>query len=91
VFDAAHSSGAQRGPIHYESVELNPAVAIQKAAASGIEGLIIFHFDYRFFDRVEGRAVALENCPSSFKGFAYALAMGFEQIIGNSPGATMDD
>ena len=53
-FHAANSSSAQSGSIHDERVELHFAVAVEEAAATGVEGLVIFHNDDCFLDRVYG-------------------------------------
>jgi hypothetical protein len=54
---------------------LHAAVAGEKAAAAGVEGLVIFkHFD-RGGDSVEGGATALENVPSGGEGTSDAAFM----------------
>ena len=53
VLHASHASGAESGAVHDEGIELHLAFAIQKAAAPGVEGLVVFHDDNRFFGGVE--------------------------------------
>src|SRR5579859_3823835 len=42
---APNATSAERCPIHHEGVELNPAVAGEKAASASVKGFIIFHAD----------------------------------------------
>src|ERR1700674_3162104 len=53
-FHAAHYASAQSGSIHDERVELHFAVAVEEAATAGVEGLVIFHNDDCFLDRIDG-------------------------------------
>src|SRR5580704_9892153 len=50
---ATHASAAQRGAVHDEGIELDLALPIEKAAAPGVERLIILHDDNSFFDGIE--------------------------------------
>ena len=91
AFDAADASGAKRGAVHDESVELDFAVAIQKASAAGVEGLVVFHDDDGFLDGVERRAAALEHAPSRGQRVIHAVDVGVDHVIRHGPGATVDD
>ncbi len=91
ALDAAHASAAQRGAVHDEGIELHFAVAIEKAAAAGIESLVVFHDDDSFFDRIERRPATLEHAPARGHGVAHAVEMGFDHVVGNGPGAAMND
>ena len=66
------------------------AVAIEKAAAAGVEGLVVFHDDDGFFDRIERRTAALEHAPARSHGIAHAVEMGFDHVVRNGPGAAMN-
>ena len=87
---AAHASGAQGGAVHDEGIELHFAVAIEKAAAAGVESLVVFHDDDGFFDRVERRAAAFEHAPARGHGVAHAVEMSFDHVVRNGPGAAMN-
>ena len=91
TLNASHAPGAQSSAIHNEGIELDLAVAIQKAAAPGVESLVIFHDDYRFFDCIERRSTALQDVPSGGSGVADAVAVSIHHVIGNGPRATVDD
>jgi hypothetical protein len=91
ALNASNAPGAQSATIHNQRVHLDFAVAIQEAAASGIEGLVIFHDDDGFFDRVEGRSAPLKNAPSGSSGVTNAAKVSFYHVIGNGPSAAMDD
>ena len=90
ALNTAHAAAAQGGAIHDERVELHFAVAIQKAAAAGVEGLVIFHDDDSFFDRIERRPAALEHAPARSHGVAHAVEMSFHHVVRNGPGAAMN-
>ncbi len=81
----------KRGAVHDEGIELHFAVAIEKAAAPGVESLVIFHDDDSFFDRIERRAAALKHPPTRSHGIAHAIEMGFDHVVGNGPGAAMNN
>ena len=87
---AAHASAAQGGAVHDEGIELHFAVAIQKAAAAGIESLVIFHDDHGFLHRVERRSAAFEHPPARSHGIAHTVEMSFHHVIRNGPGAAMN-
>src|SRR6266446_772373 len=91
AFHASYTSSSKSTAVHDEGVELDLAIAIEEAAAAGVEGLVVFHDDYGFFDCVEGRAAALEDAPSSSGGVADAIEMSVHHVIGNGPGAAVDD
>ncbi len=52
VLDAADSAGTKRSSVHDQGIKLNLALAIQEAAATGIERFIVFHDDDSLLDRV---------------------------------------
>ena len=91
VLDAADTSASQRGAVHHEGVELHFAIAVEKAAAAGVKGLVVFHDDDRFLDRVERRPSALKHVPSGGAGIAHAVQVSLDHVIGNGPGAAVDD
>src|SRR3984957_3053280 len=91
MLDASHSAGAQSRAVHDEGVELDPAVAIQKAAASGIERLVVFHNDDGFFDGVEGRAATVEHAPSSGESIRDTADVGIDHVLGHGPGAAVNN
>src|SRR5258706_11567481 len=91
TLNASHAPGAQSSAIHNEGIELDLAVAIQKAAAPGVECLVVFHDGYGFFDRVERRSAAFEDAPSGGSAVADAVAVSIHHVIGNGPGAAVND
>jgi len=91
VLDASHAPGAKRGAIHYQGVELHAPVAIEEAAASGVESLVVFHDDDRLFDGVEGGAAALEHPPSRGDGIIDAPDVGINHVIRHGPRTAMND
>ena len=91
MLDAADASGTQRAAVHDQRVELYFAVAIEKAPASGVKGLVIFHDHDCFLDRIERRTAAAEHFPSRRQGVADAIQMRVDHVIRNGPGAAMDE
>src|SRR6185312_4856211 len=88
---AAHASAAQGGAVHDEGIELHFAVAIEKAAAAGVESLVVFHDDDRFLDRIERRPAAFQYPPARRHGVAHAVEVSFHHVIGDGPGTAMND
>jgi hypothetical protein len=91
MLDATHASGAKGGPLHDERVELYFAIAIEEAAAAGIEGLVVFHDHDCLLDGVESRASAAERLPACSGGVADTVEMSLDHVIRNGPGASMDN
>ena len=54
ALDAGDSAGAEGGAVHEEGVELDAAFAGEEAAASGVEGGVVFEFGDSGFDSVDG-------------------------------------
>src|ERR1700682_2168875 len=86
----AHTSAAQRSSVHDERIELHFAVAIQKAAATRVKGLVIFHDDHSFLDGIERCPATFQHAPTRGHCIANAIEMGFDHVIGNGPGAAMN-
>jgi hypothetical protein len=91
TLDAAYASGAQGCAFHDERVELHFAVAIEEAAASGIEGLVVFHDHDGFFDGVERGAAAAQYLPACGLGVADSVEVSLDHVIWNGPGASVDN
>ena len=91
MLDTSDAAGAKRGAVHDESVELDSSVAIQKAAATGIEGLVILHDDDGLLDGVEGRATLLEHAPSRSQRVVHAAEVGVDHVIGHGPSTAVND
>ena len=91
TFDATDAAAAQGCAVHDEGVELHLAVAIQEAAAPGVEGFVIFEDDDRFFNRIESRAATLEHAPSSGGGVTHSIEVRVDHVVGDGPGAAVYD
>jgi len=88
---ATDAATAQRRAVHDERVQLDLAVAVQEAAAASIESFVVFHYDYGFFNRVEGRAAMFKRPPSGSGGIAHTVEVRLDHVIGNSPGTAVND
>ena len=91
ALDAADASGAQSGAVHNERVELDFSFTIQKAAASGVEGLVVFHDDNGLLDGVKRRTAVLEHAPSRGQRVVDASDVGVDHGVGHGPGAAVND
>jgi hypothetical protein len=54
AFDTGHAASLQAAAVHEKGVELNAAVGGEKAAATGVEGGIVFEDGDGCFDGIEG-------------------------------------
>ncbi len=59
--DAGDSAGAQIRAVHQQGVHLHAAILRQKRAASGVEGLVVFHDGDRGLDRIDGTRSLFEQ------------------------------
>jgi len=90
MFYAADTPGGQGSAVHDQGIELHLAITIQKAAASGVEGLIIFQDDDRLLDRVERGATTIQDVPGRSGRIAHTIEMSLDHFVRNGPGAAMD-
>ena len=91
VFDAGDATGFHAASIHEEGVELNAAVGGEEAAASGVEGGIVFEDGDSGFDGVDGSAAAGEDFVTDFEGVSHAGFVGGCCIGGDSPCSAMNE
>jgi hypothetical protein len=66
-------------------------VEIEMRAIAGVEDGIVFKNDDGGFNGVEGVAASGEDVPADLQGAAAPSLAGFDGVIGNVPGATVDD
>ena len=88
---ATDATGAESCAIHDEGIKLNFALAVQKAAAPGVEGFVIFHDDHGFFDRIERGAASFQSAPSRRDRVAGAVQVHLNHIVRNCPRTTVDE
>ncbi len=88
---AGHAAGAQGGAVHQERVELHAAIAGEEAAASGVEGGIVFEDGDGSLDRIERAAAAFEDLPAFLERIEDALLVGFELVGGDVPRAAVNE
>ena len=91
ALNTTDASGTERAAVHDERVHLHLAVTVQKTAAAGVEGFVVFHDDNRFFHRVERRAATFEHTPSGSQRVADAAEVRVHHVVGNRPRPTVDD
>ena len=70
---ASHAACAQRSAVHDQRIQLHLAVAIQKTSPAGVEGLVVFHDDDGFLDRIQRWAAALQHAPARGQRVAHAM------------------
>ncbi len=89
MLDAADSASAESRSVHDEGVELHFALAVEKAAATGIEGFVIFHYHDSFFDCIQRCAVFVQHAPALGECFAHAVEVRFDKPVRNGPRASV--
>jgi len=90
ALDASDASGAKRGAAHHHGIELDLTVSVKEAAASGVEGIVVFHDDDGSLDGFNGATTALEHTPSSGKRVADTVDVSIDKVVRNGPGSAMD-
>ena len=78
-------------PSMMQGVELDAAVAGEEAAASGVEGVVVFEHGDGGFDGVDGGGSALEQGIAGLEGVGDALLVGLEHVVGDGPGSAVDE
>jgi hypothetical protein len=94
IFDAAQSrdgAGAESGGIHDDGVTFDVAIKGEMGAEAGVEGRIVFEDDDGGFDGIERVATAFEDIPTGVESAETAGLAGINGIIGNVPGAAVND
>jgi hypothetical protein len=91
ALNSADSASTQGGTFHDEGVQLHFAVTIQEAAAAGVESLVVFEYDDGFFDRVKRGPTFLQCKPTSCDGVADAVEVGVHHVVGDGPGAAVNN
>ena len=91
VLDTSDATRAEGCSVHNEGIELDFAVAVQKAASPGVESFVVFHNHNCFFSGIERRAALLEHAPTRGRGILHAVEVSLDKIVRNGPGATVDE
>jgi hypothetical protein len=66
------------------------AIAIEMGAVAGVEHRIVFQSDDRGFDGFERGTARSEDAPAGGESVTAAGVAGFDGLVGNVPGATMN-
>jgi hypothetical protein len=91
VAEAGDGAGAESGGVHDDGVAFDVAVEGEMGAEAGVEDGIVFEDDDGGFDGVEGVAAIFENFPAGLKSAEAAGFAGVDSIIGDVPGAAVND
>jgi len=94
ILDAVQTSdgtGAKSGRVHHDRIAFDLTVEIEMRAIAGVEDGIVFKNDDGGFNGVEGVAASGEDVPADLQGAAAPSLAGFDGVIGNVSGATVDD
>ena len=89
--DAGYTARFHAAAVHEEGVELDPSIGGEEAAATCIEGGIVFKDGNGGFNGVESGTAARENAVSSFKRAAHAGFVSLCIGCGDGPCAAMDE
>jgi hypothetical protein len=90
ALDAGHAASFHAAAVHEESIELDAPVGGEKAAASGVEGGIVFENANGCLDGIQCRPAERKNGVAGFKRVANAGLVGGCRFWGDGPGATVD-
>jgi hypothetical protein len=89
--DATGAHGAGYAAVHEQCVELDFALAGEEGAAAGVEGLVVFKDSDGGFHRIESGSAALQQGVAGKKRAANPEGVGFNSVIGDGPGAAMNE
>src|SRR5271170_2365149 len=90
ALDAGHASGAHGASVHEQGVELHAAIAGEEAAASGIEGVVVFEDGNGGLDCVYSRCTFVELCVSGTESVGDAALMRFDHVVRDGPGSAVN-
>ena len=91
AFDAGDPAGAERCAIHEQGVELDVAVAGEKAASAGVEGLVVFKDSDSGFYGLDGGGAVFEEGVADGERIGDAEPVGFDHVVGDGPGTAVDE
>jgi hypothetical protein len=91
ALDTGDAAGLHAAAVHEERVELDATVGGEKAAASGVEGGVIFEDGDSGLDGVDGRSAAREDGVARFEGAADAGLVGLGCVGGDGPCAAVNE
>jgi len=94
ILDAVQASDGARaksGRVHHDRITFYLTIEIEMRAIAGVEDGIVLENGDGSFDGVKGVAALRENRPADLKGAAAASLARFDGLIGDVPGATVND
>ncbi len=94
IFDAAKTgdgTGLECGGVHDDGVALDVTIEIEMRAVAGVEDGIVFEDGDGSFDGVEGVAAVEKDVVAGVKSAETAGFAGFDGVVGDVPGATVED
>lgn len=94
ILDAVQTSdgtGAKSGRVHDDRIAFDLTVEIEMRAIAGVKDRIVLKNDDGGFDGVEGVAPSGENGPAGLQCAVAPNLAGFDGVIGDVPGATVND
>jgi len=91
ALDAGDTAGLHATSVHEEGVELDAAVGGEEAAATGVEGGIVFEDGDGGFDGVDGCAATGEDLVADFESVTNAGLVRLSCVGGDGPGSAMDE
>jgi len=91
TLDGGDGAGAERSAVHHDGVAFHAAIEVEMGTGAGVEDRGVFEDDDGGFHGIEGGAAASQNGPAGFEGAAAAILAGFDGVVGDIPGAAVDD
>ena len=89
--DAGDATGFHAATVHNEGVELDPAIRGEEAAATCVEGGVIFKDSDGGFNGVKCRTAEGEDLVAGFEGIADTDLVGGGGVRGDGPGTAVDE
>jgi hypothetical protein len=93
-FDAGHATsthGSAHSAIHEQCIELDFAIPREEGAAARVKGLVVFEDGDSGLYRIDRGGATLEQRVAGKKSTANAKGVGFDCVIGDGPGAAMNE
>ena len=91
MLNTGNAASLHATPIHEKRIQLHTAIGGKEAAATGIEGGIVFKDGDRGFNSIEGGSSAGEKGVAGFKGIANAGFVSGCGVGGNGPCAAVNE
>jgi hypothetical protein len=88
---AGHGASTKSRGVHHDGIAFDLSIQVEVRTVTGVEDRIVFESHDGGFDGVERVAAAREHSPTGLERAPAPDLAGFDGVIGNIPGATMNN